>query len=136
MNFVGFGVRWVGMVYLSLGTLGLLPVRALHPLHGHGATPYLFNLVATNTLHNLLHVAIGASGLWFARDPKRARWWGRMAGGLLLLLFVLGMVQAAQEGFPDDQRLFGRVPLNAAGHILHAATGALALCLGLAREKR
>lgn len=124
------------MIYLGLGLLGLLPLSALNPIHGQGnlTTPYLLNFVATNTLHNLIHVAIGASGLIWASNAQQGRRWCQVVGGLLLMLFVVGMAQAGIEGFPTDQRLCGVVPLNSAGHVLHAATGTVILYLGLAKR--
>lgn len=135
---VSFGMRWVSAIYLGLGLLGLLPLSALNPIHGQGnlATTYLLNFVATNTVHNLIHIAIGASGLIWALNARQGQRWCQVVGLLLLMLFVVGIVQAGIEGFPADQRLCGVVPLNSAGHVLHAATGAVILYLGLAKQSR
>jgi len=140
-NFVQYGVRLLGLVYLGLGVLGFLPFDFLNPHHPEGVgARYLLNLVAVNTLHNLIHLVIGVSGLWAAQhlDPShqlrgaRVRQWGMLTGVVLLLLFSAGLVQAAVEGFPKDQLLLRAVPLNSPGHILHLISGGLALYLGLA----
>ncbi|OGO67651.1 MAG: hypothetical protein A2Z37_08825 [Chloroflexi bacterium RBG_19FT_COMBO_62_14] len=137
-NFILYGVRLLGLVYTALGALGFLPFHFLNPLHQEGVgARYLLNLVAINTLHNLIHLAIGVSGLWAARELPSARLWGRIAGAVLLLLFVAGMWQAGLEGFPKDQMFLGFLPLNSPGHILHLMSGGLALYLGItARPSR
>ena len=131
-SFVQYGVRLVAMVYLGLGALGLLPFDFLNPHHPEGiGARYLLNLVAVNTLHNLIHLAIGVSGLWAAQSLQRARLWGRFTGAVLLLLFSAGLGQAALEGFPKDQILLRLLPLNSPGHILHLISGGLVLYLGI-----
>jgi len=131
-SFARYGVRLVSLVYLGLGVLGMLPFDFLNPHHPEGVgARYLLNLVAVNTLHNLVHLAIGATGLWAAQNLDRARLWGKVTGVVLLLLFSAGVVQAALEGFPKDQSLLRLVPLNSPGHILHLITGGLLLFLGI-----
>ena len=131
-TFVQYGVRLLGLVYLGLGVVGFLPFDFLNPHHLEGVgARYLLNLVAVNTLHNVIHLAIGVSGLWAAKQLARARLWGRLNGAVLLLLFSAGLVQAALEGFPKDQQLLMLLPLNSPGHILHLISGSLALYLGL-----
>ena len=132
MNYVQYGVGLVSVVYLALGALGLLPFDFLSPHHPEGVgARYLLNLVAVNTLHNLIHLAIGVSGLWAAKRLSRARLWGKVTGAVLLLLFSAGLAQAALEGFPKDQILLRLVPLNSPGHILHLISGGLVLYLGI-----
>ena len=132
-TFVHYGVRLIGVVYLALGVIGFVPIEALNPLHSEGiGAHYLLNLVAINWFHNLFHIAIGITALWAARTLRGAQVWGKIGGSVLLLLFVVGMAQAALQGFPKDQLLLRLVPLNSPGHILHLFTGGLALYLGLA----
>ena len=132
MNYVQYGVGLVSVVYLALGALGLLPLDFLSPHHPEGVgARYLLNLVAVNTLHNLIHLAIGLSGLWAAQRLGRARLWGKLTGAVLLLLFSAGLAQAALEAFPKDQILLRLVPLNSPGHILHLISGGLVLYLGI-----
>jgi hypothetical protein len=131
---VQYGVRLLGAVYLALGIIGFLPFDFLNPLHHEGiGTRYLFNLVAINALHNIVHLAIGITGLWAAGDLERSRWWGKIAGAVLLVLFAAGMAQAYIEGFPVDQLLLNLVPLNSPGHMLHLVSGGLAVYLGLVK---
>ena len=85
----------------------------------------------------MLLLILAVLGLWAARELPSARLWGRIAGAVLLLLFVAGMWQAGLEGFPKDQMFLGFLPLNSPGHTLHLMSGGLALYLGItARPSR
>lgn len=131
-SFVQSGQRFIAIVYLLLGIVGFLPFDFVNPMHHSGiGVPYLFNLVAINTLHNIVHLSIGIAGLVATRTLAGAQLWGKIAGTILLLLFILGMVQATMEGFPNDQLLLGLIPLNSPGHMLHLVSGGLTLYLGL-----
>lgn len=131
---VQYGVRLLGVVYVALGLLGFLPFDFLNPIHHEGVgVHYLLNLVAINALHNLIHLAIGITGLWAANALERAQLWGRIAGVVLLVLFAAGMAQAIIEGYPVDQLFLGLVPLNSPGHMLHLVSGGLAVYLGLVK---
>jgi hypothetical protein len=133
-GFVRYGAALIGAVYVGLGVVGFLPFDVVNPIHHEGiGARYLFNLVAINALHNVVHLAIGLSGLWAARSLAGAQAWGKIAGGVLLALFVAGLAQAAAEGFPNDQLLLGLVPLNSPGHMLHLVSGGLAIYIGLVR---
>ena len=135
--FVQYGVKLTGVVYVALGVIGFLPLDFINPMHAEGVgARYLINLVAINILHNVIHLAIGLPALWAAQTFVNAQRWGKIAGGVLLGLFVVGMIQAALEGFPMDQSFLGLVPLNSPGHILHLTSGALLLYLGLIKAER
>ncbi len=132
--YIQFGVRLLGVVYVALGILGFLPFDFINPYHPEGiGVRYLLNQVAINPLHNVIHLAIGLTALYAARNLRDAQLWGKLWGTTLLLLFAVGMAQAALEGFPPDQLLLGLVPLNSPAHILHLVSGGIALYLGLAR---
>ena len=134
--FILYGVRIISITYIVLGILGFLPLDAINPLHDEGVgARYLFNLVAINILHNFIHLAIGVTGIWAARRLEWAQLWGKVIGVTLLVIFVVGMAQAAAEGYPIDQILLGLVVLNSPGHTLHLATGLIALYLGLASSR-
>src|SRR5262245_5630160 len=96
---------------------------------------YLFNLVAINWLHNVIQLSMGVSGLWAMSSLDRSRLWGRLTGVVLLVVCAAGMAQAVQQGYPADQLLFGLVPLNSPGHMLHLATGTIALYFGFAKAE-
>jgi len=132
--FIQYGVGIISIAYVVLGVLGFLPLDWINPFHHEGVgARYLLNLVAINGVHNLIHLAIGATGLWAMRGLDRSQLWGKIVGVVLLVVFAAGMAQAALEGFPADQLLLGLVPLNSPGHTLHLTTSAVALYLGFAR---
>ncbi len=132
-SFIQFGAKLIGATYTSFGVIGFLPIHFLNPLHHEGVgARYLFNLVAINTIHNLIHLAIGITGLLAARKLSSSRLWGKICGPMLLLVFIGGIVQAYLEDLPVDQLFLGLVPLNSPGHILHLVTGSIVLYLGLA----
>jgi hypothetical protein len=132
--FILYGVSVISITYIILGVLGFLPLNAINPIHHEGVgARYLLNLVAINTAHNLIHLTIGLTGLWAARRLEWAQLWGKVTGITLLIIFVVGLVQAAVEGYPYDQILLGLVVLNSPGHTLHLATGLIVLYLGLAK---
>jgi hypothetical protein len=132
--FVQFGAKLIGMVYLGFGIVGFLPINAINPIHHDGlGARYLLNLVAINALHNIIHLAVGISGIWAAKSLAAARLWGKLCGAVLLALFAAGMAQAFIEGLPRDQLFLGVLPLNSPGHVLHLVSGGVALYLGLVR---
>jgi hypothetical protein len=131
--YIRYGVQLMSVVYIILGVLGFLPLPILNPLHDEGVgAHYLFNLLAINTAHNLIHLAIGLTGFWAASRFGWSRLWGKVMGVVLLLVFGVGIAQAVREGYPVDQLLLGIVVLNSPGHALHLATGLLAIYLGVA----
>lgn len=133
--FIQYGVGLISITYVAIGVLGFVPLDAINPFHHEGVgARYLLNLVAINGVHNLIHLAIGVTGLWAMRRLDRSQLWGKVVSVVLLFVFAIGMAQAALEGFPRDQLLLGLVPLNSPGHTLHLTTGLVALYLGLARS--
>jgi hypothetical protein len=133
MKLVQYGVLYTGIMYVAFGVLGL-PIEALNPLiHEPSHTRYLLLHFAVNELHNIVHLAIGISGVFAARDAAWSRLWGKGWGVVLVALFVIGMAQALLQGLPNDQLLLGLVPLNSPGHMLHLVTGLIALYLGFAK---
>jgi hypothetical protein len=134
--FIQFGTSLIGMIYLAFGIIGLLPFDFLNPMHHEGiGVRYLFNLVAINSLHSFIHLAVGITGLIAARTFATSRRWGRICGPILLALFTAGIIQAIIEGFPKDQLFLGIIPLNSPGHVLHLVSGSIALYLGTVSGK-
>lgn len=130
---IRYGAKLIGIMYMVIGILGFIPIEILNPFHpeGVGAT-YLLRHIAVNWLHNVIHLAIGFSGLWASQTIELTRLWARVFGATLLLIFATGMIQAVIQNFPADQLLLGLVPLNSPGHMLHLVTGSIALYLGVA----
>jgi hypothetical protein len=135
--FIRYGVGLIGVTYVVLGLLGFVTAEWLNPVHAEGVgARYLLGLVAINWMHNLIHLGIGITGVWASATLERCRVWGRVVGVVLLLVFAAGMLQAVTSGYPRDQLLLKLVPLNSPGHMLHLATGGLALYLALARSSQ
>lgn len=77
--FIQYGVAAVGTVYVVLGIAGFLPVDAINPMHHEGiGVHYLFNVIAINTVHNLIHLAIGFTGILAMRNLRHAQLWGKI----------------------------------------------------------
>ncbi|MFN8376905.1 MAG: DUF4383 domain-containing protein [Anaerolineae bacterium] len=134
MKLIQYGVLYTGILYVVLGVLGFLPIEALNPLHDAAShTRYMLLHFAVNELHNIVHLAIGVTGVFAARTLGYSRLWGKVWGVTLVALFVIGIGQALLEGLPNDQLLLGLVPLNSPGHMLHLVTGLIALYLGFAK---
>ena len=98
-----------GAVYLVAGLAGFIL-----------ETP-LFGLFEVNTLHNVVHIVLGAILLYGATSTSLAVMTTRGVGGLLLVLAILGIP------FPDG---FGLVPLGGNDIWLHAASGVILLAAG------
>jgi hypothetical protein len=128
-----YGVAILGAVYVAIGIIGFLPIDAVNP--PAGVATYLLRHIAVNWLHNIVHLVIGVTGLAAARRPEQTRAWGLAVGTLLLALFLAGVVHAAVIGFPRDQSFLGILALNSAAHVLHLATGTVAIIFGLAALK-
>jgi len=110
----------IGVAYLLVGIVGFAITRSDLGAGPAGETT-LF-IFAVNSLHNLLHLAVGA--IWLVASQVRA--WARTANLLLgmtyALLAVLGF--AGVLGFLNIGRLLD--PDN----ILHLATAVLAIYFG------
>ena len=98
-----------GAVYLVAGLAGFIL-----------ETP-LFGLFEVNTLHNVVHIVLGAILLYGATSTSLAVMTTRGVGGLLVVLAILGIP------FPDG---FGLVPLGGNDIWLHAASGVILLVAG------
>lgn len=77
--------------------------------------PRLLGLFPVNVLHNLVHLGFGAWGIVAARSFPAARTYARVAGGIYLVLAVLGFI------IPTT---FGLIPIGGHDIWLHALIGA------------
>ena len=87
----------------------------------------LLGLFPVNTLHNVVHLALGVWGILAARSWDAARTYCRAAGAIYLVLLVLGLV------VPDG---FGLVPLGGNDVWLHALFGLPLLFFGFTAKER
>jgi hypothetical protein len=109
----------MGMARLVAAVFGAVYIVA--GLAGFVLETPLFGLFDVNTLHNLVHIVLGAILLYGAMSTPAAVMTTRGVGALLVVLGILGIP------FPDG---FGLVPLGGNDIWLHLASGAILLVAG------
>ena len=114
-----------GIIYLLVGILGFVPPALAPPpadapdlamQHNYG---YLLGLFPVNTLHSIVHLAVGLWGLASYSSGSAAK---AFAAGLAIvygLLAILGLI-------PGLNSTFGFIPLWGHDIWLHAGTAAVA----------
>lgn len=119
----------VGIVYLVLGVLGLVPATLVSPPADAPPTSfammygYLLGLFPVNILLTALHLAIGAWGL--------AAWSGRASSiGFARSLAIVFGVLAVMGMIPMLNTTFGLMPLHSHDIWLHAVTALGAAYVG------
>lgn len=122
-----------GLLYLGAGLLGLMPGMLLPPPAGtpelrfdvmHGLVLGLFPV---NLLHSLVHLAIGAWGLWTSMGHASPRLFARGLAVLYAVLGIMGLV-------PGLSTVFGLLPLHGHDVWLHLGTAAAAAYFGWRHE--
>jgi Domain of unknown function (DUF4383) len=117
-----------GLVLLLIGIAGFVPPLApleTSPLRiaaGVGGRQ-LFGLFPVSPLVNVIHLGLGAWGVFAGRQIGRAVIFARWAATLLGLLTLMGMVPGADE-------LFGGGPLYGNNLLLHGSLALLAFLFG------
>ncbi len=142
----------IGITFLGLGIAGFIPSLVTLPanavssgaplgaedipltagtdyldgfVRGFG---YLFGLFPTNTLHNILHVVLGAIGLYSATGSNGTYNYNRFCAGFLPLIALLGLL-------PATNSLFGALPIYGNNIWVSAIAGALAVFATVTSEK-
>jgi hypothetical protein len=118
-----------GILYLGVGLLGLMPGMLIAPLDH--APPLEFDvmhgrvlgLFAVNMLHTLVHLAVGAWGLWAFMGNESAQVYARSLAVLFAVLGVMGLI-------PGLNTVFGLMPLHGHDVWLHLGTAAIAAYFG------
>jgi hypothetical protein len=114
-----------GIIYVLVGVLGFVPAALTPPpvdaphltmQHNYG---YLLGLFPVNTLHNVVHLAIGLWGVASYASWSAAKGFASGLAILYGLLAVLGLI-------PGLNSTFGFIPLWGHDVWLHAATAAVA----------
>ncbi|HET9509175.1 MAG TPA: DUF4383 domain-containing protein [Gaiellaceae bacterium] len=116
--------RLAGLVFLLVGIAGFIPGITTNlydglDFAGDGSEAELLGIFQVSVLHNIVHLLFGA-GLFLAATPEGARNYLIGAGTIYLVLFVLGIVGAADW-----------IPANDADDWLHLVLGAGLLGAGL-----
>jgi hypothetical protein len=118
----------VGTGYLLLGALGFLPgfTTDYDSLQwaGQQSDALLFGIFAVSGLHNVLHLLLGAAGMFCARTYAASRAY-LLAGGVALLGVWIYRTFSGHSGIADV------FPLNRADNWLHFALGVVMLVLAL-----
>ncbi|MGH8670338.1 MAG: DUF4383 domain-containing protein [Burkholderiales bacterium] len=118
-----------GILYLGAGLLGLMPgmLRPAPP----NAPPISFDvmygavlgLFAVNMLHTLVHLAIGAWGLWAFMGNASPKFFAQSLAVLYGVLGIMGLI-------PGLNTLYGLLPLHGHDVWLHLGTAAIAAWFG------
>ena len=118
----------VGVVFLLVGILGFVPGITTHygdlSFAGHGSGAKLLGIFQVSVLHNIVHLLFGIVGLAFARTADGARTYLVGGGVVYLVLWVIGLVGAADW-----------IPANTADNWLHFALGVGMVGLGLVTSR-
>ena len=122
-----------GVLFLGVGLLGLMPGMLLAPPPGAPALRFdvmhglVLGLFPVNMLHSLVHLAVGAWGLWAFMGYAGPR---RFARGLAVLYAALGIMGLV----PGLNTLFGVLPLHGHDVWLHLGSAAAAAYFGWRHE--
>ena len=113
-----------GLVFLLVGIAGFIPGITTNlydglDFAGDGSEAELLGIFQVSVLHNIVHLLFGV-GIFLAATPEGARNYLIGAGTIYLVLFVLGIVGAADW-----------IPANDADDWLHLVLGAGLLGAGL-----
>ena len=116
-----------GAVFVLVGLSGFFVSGGHHAVGADGGA--LLGLFQVNVLHNVVHLAIGALLVLGAlRGPRPSRGVNTLVGAVYLLVGVLGL-------FVLESSL-NILALNTADNLLHFASAALLLGVGLMADKR
>jgi hypothetical protein len=117
-----------GAVYLLVGVLGFT-VSGGHPAAGHMGG-LLLGIFMVNTLHNVVHLLIGAALLVAGlRGHRPAALADATVGVAYLVVFLYGLVVPLSSAA-------NVVALNAADNVLHLASAVLLGVVGIAGLRR
>lgn len=119
-----------GLVYVLVGLMGFVPgLNVEGPPDAPDLTVdsfygYLLGLFPVNLLHNLVHLAIGAWGIWgYANGIPGSRMFARGLAVVYGILAVMGLI-------PVLNTTFGLIPIFGHDVWLHAGTALLAAYFG------
>jgi hypothetical protein len=131
MSATQYFARTVGIVYLLIGIMGLIPAFVQAPAispdaAGLGVTSWygdLLGLFPVNILHDLVHLLVGVVGIFasIALDSSR------LFSGVLALFYGLLTLMGL---FPPTQSTLGLIPIFGNDVWLHAITAAIAVYFG------
>jgi hypothetical protein len=117
----------VGVAFLLPGVLGFIPGITTHyemlDFAGHESGAKLLGIFGISVLHNIVHLAFGIAGLFFARTFNGARGYLIGSGVIYLVLSIYGVLI-------DHESAANFVPIDAADNWLHLVLAVGMLGLG------
>lgn len=117
-----------GIIYLVVGILGFFPVFLTAPIGApdlavDGIYGYLFGIFPVNSLHNIVHLAVGIWGILAYRRYSSARTYSKSLAIFYGVLAIMGL-------FPILKTTFGLIPIFGNDIWLHALTALIAAYYG------
>jgi hypothetical protein len=95
----------------------------------------VFDILAINGWHNVVHIALGGLGLLAAGTAASARGYALGVGALYVVLAILGFIATGGGGIDfvaENNVLIDLVPVNDEDNVLHAILGVTGLLAGFA----
>ena len=129
MKFTRYFALLIGVSFVLAGVGGFLPFVTppmpsdAPPLMVDGAYGHLIGLFPVNVIHNLVHLAIGVSGLWAWRKYEISRQFCKVLAILLGIFTVMGLLPALST-------TFGLMPLFGHDIWLHGLEAVVGFYLG------
>src|SRR5688572_15003725 len=115
-----------GVVFLLVGILGFV-ATGMNMDANMDTAPKLLGLFPVNALHNIVHLAFGVWGLLAARTLAGATQFAKVAGGIYIVLTILGFIAPTT---------FGLIPIGGNDIWLHAIIGIVLLYVGIQAGKK
>ena len=118
-----------GVVYLLVGLLGFV-YTGFQEFAGNNTNEKILGIFEVNPLHNIAHLLIGALLLFSAmKGVAAAKGSNVLVGAVYLVLGIIGLFIANNT---SDLNILS---LNGADNVLHLASAALLLGVGLSQDK-
>lgn len=126
MSQVQLFARIFGFIFMAVGVFGFIPVlvQPIADTSGLAVTAAygrLLGIFPVNAVHNLVHIGLGAWGVWASQTGNEtdSTLYAQANTILYGILAVLGTI-------PATNMLFGLAPIYGADALLHAGTALVA----------
>ena len=123
-----------GIIYVVIGLAGFIPGLVYDAGNNWGpGGGYLLQAFEVNYLHDVVHLLIGAWGIWAYAAATRALTYARFVGILYTVLGLYGLLNVAGGVDLPTESI---IPLGSLDAILHLASGVVALFFGFGPPAR